>query len=126
MRLHRLSLDSTLSTVCTNHISDAFVTNETRYPIPLKNGAAFGTYEIIDLSSIEESIPHPAAGVDAQTSDVTNPADVIPPLMPHIKVLDYPDAKPALLKLLAQYRQAIALPGEPLEVTNKVTHHIAL
>ncbi len=48
--------------------------------------------------------------------------------MPHVNVLDYPDpdAKPALLKLLAQYRHAIALPGEPLGVTTQVTHHIAL
>ncbi len=46
--------------------------------------------------------------------------------MPHVDVLDYPDAKPALLKLLAQYMQASALPGEPLWVTTQVTHHIAL
>ncbi len=46
--------------------------------------------------------------------------------MPHVNVLDYPDAKPALLKFLAQYRQAIALPGKPLGVTTQVTHYIAL
>ncbi len=39
---------------------------------------------------------------------------------------NYPEAKPPLLQLLSQHRQAIALPGEPLGVTNKVTHHIAL
>ncbi len=47
-------------------------------------------------------------------------------LRPHVNALDYPEAKHALLNLLAQYRQAIALPGEPLGVTNKVTHHFAL
>ncbi len=57
---------------------------------------------------------------------MTDFADVIAPLIPHVDVLDYPDAKPALLKLLGQYRQAIALPGEPLGVTTQVTHHIAL
>ncbi len=31
-----------------------------------------------------------------------------------------------LLKLLAQHRQAVALPGKPLELTNRVTHHITL
>ncbi len=45
-------------------------------------------------------------------------------LSPYVKGLDYPDDKPALLKLFAQHRQA--LPGEPLELTNRVTHHIAL
>ncbi len=52
--------------------------------------------------------------------------DVMAHLRPHVNVLDYPEAKPALLNLLAQHRQAIALPGEPLGVTNNVTHHIAL
>ncbi len=46
--------------------------------------------------------------------------------MPHVNFLDYLDAKSALLKLLVQHRQAIALPGEPLGVTNKVIHHISL
>ncbi len=47
-------------------------------------------------------------------------------LKPHVNVLDYPATKPALLQLLAKHRQAIALLGEPLGVTTKVTHHIAL
>ncbi len=47
-------------------------------------------------------------------------------MRPHVNVLDYPEAKPTLLNLLAQYRQTIALPDEPLGVTNKVTHHNAL
>ncbi len=104
MRLHRLCLESTLSTVRTDHISDALVTNKTGSPI---HGVALGTYEVLDLSSSEESLSPPVAGVNAQTSDVTDLGDVIAPLMPHDKVFDYPDAKPALLKPLAQYRQAI-------------------
>ncbi len=74
-----------------------------------------GTYKVLDQSSIEESLPLLAPGSNTQTLDVTSLADVIAPLMPHVNVLDYPDAKPALLKLLAQYRQATALPGEPIE-----------
>ncbi len=126
MRLHLLCLESTLSTVHTDHISDALVTNKTGSPILLKDGVTLDTYEVLDLSYIEESLPLPVAGVNAHTSDVTHFAYVIAPLMPHVNVLDYPDAKPALLKLLAQYRQAIALPGELLGVTTQVTHHIAL
>ncbi len=126
MCLHRLCLESTLSTVRTVHMSDTLVTNKTGSPVHLKNGAVLGTYEVLDLSSIEESLPLPVGGVNAQTSDVADFADVIAPLMPHVNVLDYPDAKPAVLKRLAQYRQAIALPGEILGVTTQVTHHIAL
>ncbi len=126
MRLHRLCLESTLSTVRTDHISDALVTNKTGYPIYLQDGVTMGTYEVLDPSSIEESLHLPVAGLNAQTSDVTDFADVIAPLMSHINVLDYSEDKPALLKLLAQYRQAIALPAEPLAVTTQVTHHIAL
>ncbi len=123
MHLHHLCLEST---VCTDHISDALVTNKTGSPIHLKNGVTLGTYEVLALSSIEESLPLPVAGINAQTSDVTDCADVKAPLMSHVNVLDYPDTKPALLKLLAQYRQAIAFPGEPLGVTTQVTHHTAL
>ncbi len=126
MRLHRLSLESTLSAVRTDHISDALVTNKTGSPFHLKDSVTLSSYEVLDLSSIEESLPLPVAGVNTQTSDVTDFADVIAPLVPHVNVLDYPDAKPALLRLLAQYRQAIALPGEPFGVTTQVTHHIAL
>ncbi len=74
----------------------------------------------------EEILPLPVAGVNAQTSDVTDFAEVIAPLMSDVNVLDYPDAKPALLKLLAQYRKEIALPGELRGVTTQVTHYIAL
>ncbi len=125
MRFHSLCLESSLSTVRTDHISDVLVTNKTGSPIHLKDRAALGTYKFLDLSSIEESLPPHVAGVNAQTSEVTDLADVIAPLTSHVNVLDYPDAKSAFLKLLAQYRQVIALPGEPLGVTTQVTHHIA-
>ncbi len=92
----------------------------------LKNGVALGTYGVLDLSSTEESLPFPVAGVNAQNLDVTIITDVIASLMPNVNVLDYPDAKPGLLKLQTQHRQAIALPGEPLGVTSKVTNHIPL
>ncbi len=44
----------------------------------------------------------------------------------HVKAPDYPEGKPALLQLLAQYRHAFALPGEPLGLTNRVTHTLSL
>ncbi len=121
-----MCLESTLSTVRTDHISDALVTNKTGSPVHPRDGVALGTYEVLDPSSIEEPLPLPVAGVHAQTSDVTDLADVMAQLMPHVNVLNYPEAKPTLLKLLPQYRQAIALPGEYLGVTTQVRHHISL
>ncbi len=94
--------------------------------ITLKNGVLLGAYEVLDLSSLEEPLPLLVAGVNVQDSDVTDLTDVMAHLKFHVNVLDYPETKPALLQLLAKRRQAIALPGEPLGVTSKVTYHIAL
>ncbi len=44
----------------------------------------------------------------------------------NFKTPDYPEGKPALLQLLAQYRHAVALPGEPLGLINRVTHTTSL
>ena len=125
MRIHRLSLESTLSTVRDGHLSDALVTNVTGSPITLKHGVNLGTFQLYDLPSIEDSPPLPIGGVTHQPSS-TDLTDVIAELRPHVSVSDYPEAKPPLLQLLAQHRPAIALAGEPLGVTDKISHHIAL
>ncbi len=122
MRIHRLCIESTLPAVPVDHISDSLVTNKTGSSVTLKDGVLLGTFEVLDLSSIEEPLPFPATGVNAQNADVTDLTDVMTNLRPHVSVLDYPEAKPAFLHLLAQHRQAIALPEELLGVT----HHIAL
>ncbi len=112
-------------TVHADHIIDALLTNKTGSSRTLKDGVLLATFEILNLSSTEEPLPLSVAGVNAQNADVTDLTDVMAHLRPHVNVLDYPYAKPALLNLLAQHMQAIALPGEPLGVTNKVTHRIA-
>ena len=65
MRIHWLSLESTLTTVRADHISDALVSNTTGSSISLKNGVLLGTYEVLDPYSIEKSFPLPVAGVNA-------------------------------------------------------------
>ncbi len=62
------------------------------------------TYEVLDLSSLQESLPLPVAGVTTQEADVTDLTDVMAQLKPHVNVLDYPATKPALLQLLAKHR----------------------
>ncbi len=119
---------SLVHTLCvhTDHISDALVTNKTGSSVTLKDGFLLGTFEVLDLSCNEEALPLPVAGVNAQGADVMDLTDVMAHLRPHISVLDYPEAKPALLHLLAQNRQAVAIPGEPLRAMNKVTHYTAV
>ncbi len=115
----------TLSSVDAHHVTHALVTNTSGTPITLKQGVLFGTYELFDPSYFEESSSLPVAGVSTQLVD-EDPCDVVAQLSPHIKKLDYPEGKSALLKLLAKHRQAVALPGEPLGLTNRLTHHILL
>ncbi len=53
-------------------------------------------------------------------------SDIRAQLRPLVNIFDYPEGKNELLDLLASYRNAVALPGEPLGVTSHVSHHIAL
>ncbi len=80
---------------------------------------------MFDPSSLEEPSPFPVACVSAQPGDEDLSA-VVAQLATHVKTPDYPAGSPALLQLLAQYRHAVALPGEPLDLTNRVTHTISL
>ncbi len=126
MRIHRLSLESTLSAVHGDHINDILVTNRTASSITVKDGVLLGTFEVLDPSSTVEPLPLSVPGVIAQNADVTDLTNVTAHLRSHVNVLDYPETKPALMNLLAQHRQAIDLSGEPLGVTNKVNYHTAL
>ncbi len=122
--VNRLSLESTLSSVDPHHVTHALVTNTSGAPITLKQGVLLGPFDIFDPSSLEESSPLPVAGVSTQfDEDLSN---VVAQLSPHVKTLDYPEGKSALLKLLAKQRHAVALLGEPLGLTNRLIHHIAL
>ncbi len=125
MEVRRLSLDSTLSSVDSHHVTHALVSNASGAPIALKQGVLQGNFEVFDPSSLEEPSPFPVAFVSAQPGD-EDLSDVVTQLPPHVKTPAYPEGKPALLQLLAQYRHAVALPGEPLGLTKRVTHTISL
>ncbi len=104
MRIHRLCLESTLSVGHADHISDALVTNKAGSSVILKDGVLLGTFIVLDQSTTEEPLPLPVAGVSAQNTDVADLTYVTAHLRPHVNILDYPEAKPALLNLLAQHR----------------------
>ncbi len=63
MLIHHLCLESTLSAVHSDHISDAIVTNKTGSSITLKDGVLLDTFEVLDLSSTEKPLPLPVAGL---------------------------------------------------------------
>ncbi len=98
-RVNHLSLESTLSSVDSHHVTQALVTNTSGAPITLKQSVFLGTLEMFDPLSYEEFSPFPVAGVTTKLVD-EDPSDVVAQLSPHVKKLDYPDGKTALLKLL--------------------------
>ena len=125
MKVSRLSLESTLSTVDAHHITHTLLSNASGAPVNLKQGVLLGQFEVFDPSSLEESSPFPVASVCAQQND-EDLSDVVAEIAPYVKTPDYPEGKTALLKLLAQHRPAVALPGEALGLTTRVAHSITL
>ncbi len=110
MRIHRLSLESTLSTVRPDHVADALVTNTTGAPLTLKQGVHLGTYEVLDLPSFENLPFLSVAGVSTQRLDADF-MDVVAQLSPHLKNMDYPGGKHALLEPTARHKPQRSLGG---------------
>lgn len=125
VRVHRLALESTLPCVQEDHVTDALVINLTGAPIPLKNGILLGSFEIWDSRSFHDS-PHLIVSVSPNTDTSHDTADLISQLSVHVKVLDFPTAESRLLDLLFKHKPAVALPNEPLGVTDRIAHHIRL
>ena len=124
-RIQRLALEGTLSTVRSGHITDALVTNLTGSSLTLKDGVHLGSFSVIDEASLQDSPPLIGA-VDSQSISSCSSAELITQLEAHVKVVDFPAEKQRLHDILVAHRQAIALPGEPLGVTDRVQHHIDL
>lgn len=125
VRVHRLALEGTLSSVRAEHVTDALVTNMTGSAITLKDGLHLGSFSAVDESSFQEALPLIAA-VSQQPAPSSSPADLATQLSSYVKVVDYPDGRNRLTDLLSTHRQALALPGEPLGVTDRVQHQIDL
>ena len=125
VRVKKLALEGTLTIVRDGHLTDALVTNVTGSPITLKHGVNLGSFVVIDQASFQDS-PSLVAAVSTQLASSCDSAELATQLEPHVKVLDFPEAQSRLLDILATHRQALALPGEPLGVTDRVTHRIDL
>ena len=125
VRVKRLALEGTLSIVRDGHLTDALVTNVTGSAITLRHGVHLGSFIVVDGAFFQDPPSLTVAAVSTQSAHA-NPAELYTQLGAHVKELDFPDARPRLLDILMTQRQALALPGEPLGVTDRVTHHIDL
>ncbi len=66
------------------------------------------------------------AAVSTQSAPSCTSAELATQPGAHVKVLDFSETRSRLLDVLTTHRQALALPGEPLGVTDRVTHCIDL
>ncbi len=111
--------------VCEGNRALAIVVNTTGSPVKLKNGVFLGHALAFDgqVSPEPLELRRTCVGALGQpgTGDKTCQTSAIAPL---VKVVDYPELKGPLLKLLHQYRDVIALPGEPFGATGMTEHKI--
>ncbi len=118
-------MEGTLSTVRSHHLTDALVTNLTGAPITLKAGLHLGSFEVFDELSFH-NLSHVVGALSSSPDLSHDTSDFTSQLAQHVKVLDYPEARSHLLELLQTYRYVLALPDEPLSVTNLISHRIDL
>ncbi len=71
-------------------------------------------------------VPEPLDFPTASVSSVDTELGQAPTLRSVVNVVDYPEMKHSLSDLLGRYRDAIALPGESLGLTDRTAHHIRL
>ncbi len=73
-----------------------------------------------------QNLSHVVGVVSSSPDFLHYTSDFTSQLAQHVKVLDYPEARPRHLELLRTYRHVLALPYEPLSVTNLISHRIDL
>ncbi len=124
-RVNTLAIESTLNMVREGGRTVALVLNTTGCPVKLRNGLFLGRALAFDGQVIPESLElkHTPVGAVHQpcAGDKTSQASS---LGAFLKVGDYSELKGPPLKLLHQYRNAIALHGESLGTTDTTEHKI--
>ena len=126
-QVQKLSVEPTLTTVREGHKATALVVNTTGGPVRLRQGVFLSKALAYDKRVIPEPPEFPQAciaSVDQLPSNSERGQD--PTLSSYVSVVDYPELKQPLLKLLGRYRDVIALPGEPLGATTCIEHHVRL
>ncbi|KAG0722691.1 Sucrase-isomaltase, intestinal [Chionoecetes opilio] len=130
-KVKRLAVETTLSTVSVGYVTSTLVVNTTGGPVRVKHGVFLWEGLVYDRKVVPEPLELPTACVatlQKSAVDIEQGLDptLISTLCSLVNVVDYPELKHSLLKLLGQYRDVIALPGETLGGTDKAEHHIKL
>jgi len=124
-----LAVESTLNTVREGHKSVALVVNSTAGPVNIKQGALLTQALAFDRKVVPEPLDFPIACVASVHVPKISCDDKLAlerNLESYVKIVDYPEQRHALIKLLKEYRDVIALPGETLGATDKTEHLIKL
>ncbi len=125
--IQRLTAEYTLSTVREGHVTDALVVNITGGPVRIKHEILLGKCLAYNLKVVPVPLEFPTACVfSVHKSSVDTELGQPPTLRSVVNVVDYPEMKHSLLELLERFRDAIALPGKSLGVTDRTVHHIRL
>ena len=125
--LKRLVIESTLNTVQEGNKTVALVVNTGNTAVKLNQGVLLCKALAFDKPVVSEPLELPSACVASVTTAPTKQEDTPPQTLESlVTTQDYPELRPSLLQFLQQYRDVIALPGEPLGVTDKAEHHIKL
>ncbi len=123
---HALAVEPSLNTVQGSETM-ALVVNITGSSVKLKQGMYLCRALVYNSHVLLESLDIPQASVDVVKQLAGNvKSAVVPPLDSLVKTVDFPELRLSLLKLLCQYRDMIALPGESLGSTDKTEHLIRL
>ncbi len=124
-RVNMLAIEFTFNTVCEGGRTVALVVNTTGGPVKLRKEVFLFRALAFDGQVLPEplELKHTPVGAVNQpcAGDKTSQASS---LGSFLKVGDYPELKGSLLKLLHQYRDVIALPGESLGTTDTTEHKI--
>ena len=122
-----LAVESTLNTVREGQRTVALVVNTTAGPVKLRQGVLLTRALVFNGQVMPDPAQLPSSCVGAvHNSGIGAEVSASSSLDSHVKVIDYPEHRPSLLKLLNKFRDVIALPGETLGATDRAEHIIRL
>ena len=127
-----LSVESTLNTVGEARSTSALVVNQSDTPVKIKDGLFLSEVLIYPHKIVSEPMdfPLPTAPSACVAPVSSTPGDIGPEMSSNLGTfvtkVDYPESKHAVVDILQNYRDVIALPGEPLGQTTYAQHHIKL
>ncbi len=125
--IHRVTVEVTPVTVKEEGIAEALVINTSGSPVSLKHGVRLCQCLVYWKKVLSEPAEYPSAQVSGITSACqdTRKQDTAT-LEAFLKIAHYSEIQLTLIQVFEQYKGALALPGEPLRVTQCAEHHIKL